>query len=66
MKTQHARWLMTDEGWLRDASVEIDDAGLISAIRSDATTLRGAVAEPARSGRATRAIDRRTLRSPTC
>ncbi|HEY5633700.1 MAG TPA: amidohydrolase family protein, partial [Burkholderiaceae bacterium] len=36
MKTHHARWLMTDDGWLPDAAVTIDDAGRIASVESNA------------------------------
>ena len=32
MKTLHARWLMTDDGWLPNATVKIDDTGLIASV----------------------------------
>ena len=36
MKTLHARWLMTDDGWLPNATVKIDDTGLIASVEAHA------------------------------
>ncbi len=36
MNTLHARWLMTDDGWLPRATVKVDDTGLIASIDANA------------------------------
>ena len=43
MKTFHARWVLSDAGWIGSANVSVGDGGLISAIESGAA-LPGATA----------------------